>query len=340
MAARTPTKKRSLYDILGVPRDAMAIDIGVAYKKRLAALDKQPDADPNEIALVREAYHILCQPRERESYDASLVTREERAEAMTRPAPDLVLESEDDEQDRKRRPLIWIGVGAVALLLVGLIAWRQATTPKNVAVKEAPPAEPETPKPPPPPPPKERNAKEILALASPSVARIVAYEVSGTAVPMGSGIMVAPDAIVTTCHGLPAGGQIVARIGAESLPATLVVTDEDLNLCRLSVPRMEVAGLAASAEEPKAGDKVFAVGQHQGTDLSVIEGTIKELKAGRVLEISMPVAASASGGALFDAYGRLVGVLTSRQRGATNAALPATAIAQMRTRGTPAPKAP
>ena len=36
MSAKPPAKKRSLYDILGVQRDAMAIDIGVAYKQRLA----------------------------------------------------------------------------------------------------------------------------------------------------------------------------------------------------------------------------------------------------------------------------------------------------------------
>src|SRR5262245_44126819 len=101
MAAKTPTaprppvKKRTLYEILGVPRDAMAIDIGVAYKKRLAELDRTADVDPNEVSLVREAYHILCQPREREAYDGSLITREEREAAKTRPAPDIVLDTGD-----------------------------------------------------------------------------------------------------------------------------------------------------------------------------------------------------------------------------------------------------
>src|SRR5688572_8376379 len=125
MAARPPGKKRSLYDILGVSRDAMAIDIGVAYKKRLAEFDKQPGADPNEIALVREAYHILCQPREREAYDASLVTREEREEARTRTtAPDLMLEPEE-EAVAKKLPWLWIGMGALALIVIVVVGMRQ-----------------------------------------------------------------------------------------------------------------------------------------------------------------------------------------------------------------------
>ena len=81
-----------------------------------------------------------------------------------------------------------------------------------------------------------------------------------------------------TCR---AGGQIVARIGAESLPATLVVTDEDLNLCRLSVPRMEAAVIAASGEEPKAGDKVYASASTRARELSVVEGTVKDVKRRR-----------------------------------------------------------
>jgi S1-C subfamily serine protease len=118
-----------------------------------------------------------------------------------------------------------------------------------------------------------------------------------------------------------------------------VIFDEDLNLCRLSVGRVATAPLAAAADEPKAGDVVYAVGQHKGNELGVAEGTVRNVRStptGRLLEISMPVAPGASGGGLFDAYGRFVGVLTSKT-GGVNAALPASAVAQMRTRGQPAP---
>lgn len=343
MAAKTPQKKRSLYDILGVPRDAMAIDIGMAYKKRLAELDRTPDADPNEVALVREAYHILCQPREREAYDASLTTREEREEARTRPAPDIVLEA-DEPPDKKRPPLwMWIAGGVALIAILAFFLMRPGASERaKIAAREAAAEEAAKapPPPPPPPPPKKRSAQDVFGLAMPGIARITAYDVSGKPVPIGSGIVIAPDAIVTTCHDLPPSATIVARVGVESLGANLLIFDEDLNLCRLSIGVNSGQPIAASGEEPRAGDTVYAVAQHKGGDLSVVEGTVKNVRStptGKLIEISMPVAPSASGGGLFDAYGRLVGVLTSRSSG-MNAAVPASAIAQMQTRGQPAPK--
>ena len=55
---------------------------------------------------------------------------------------------------------------------------------------------------------------------------------------------------------------------------------------------------------------------------------------GTMLQISMPVAPNGSGGAVFDAYGRLVGIATTSQgHGASvSLAIPATWIAQMRSR--------
>jgi len=349
MSAKPPAnkpapKKRSLYDILGVPRDAMAIDIGVAYKRRLAEIDRKADVDPNEINLVREAYHILCQPREREAYDASLITREERDAAKTQPT-DIVLEADDDGDEsraKKKNTVLWASAAALAVLVI-LLAFaftrsqpseRAKAAADRIAAEEA-----KAPPPPPPPPPKKRTAAEIVALHATTVATVVAYDISGKPQPVGSGLLIAADGIVTTCHALPPSATIVARIGNEQMPANLVIYDEDLNLCRLSVTRVAAAPLATNAEEAKVGDAVFAVGQHKAGEITAVEGTVRNVRTtpnGRWLEISMPVPPGASGGGLFDAYGRLVGVLTSKS-GGMNAAVPASVMAQMRTRGQPPP---
>jgi len=76
-----PGRKRTLYDILGVDRDANAIDIGIAYKAKVAALDRDPGADQNESNLVHQAYQVLCMPNERAAYDAKLVSMAEKAAA-------------------------------------------------------------------------------------------------------------------------------------------------------------------------------------------------------------------------------------------------------------------
>jgi serine protease Do len=337
MSAKPPAKKRSLYDILGVQRDAMAIDIGVAYKKRLAEMERRPDSDPQEIALVREAYHILCQPKEREAYDSSLITREEREEAKAHGAPDLVLDADDDETLKARGRKRGILIGAIiALVIVAAVVFsrpgsgdRSAPPVSVAAEKIAAPA--------PPPPPKTRDATEILGIAAPVVAGIVAYDISGKPKPVGNGVLVAPDAIVTTCHALPASATIVARVGVESVPATVAIFDEDLDLCRLMITPVSARPIVPNVEEPKAGDKVFVVGYHQEGVLSVVEGKVTAVRAAnasRLIDLSVTVPAGASGGGLFDAYGRLVGVLTDKG----NAAIAAATLAQMRTRGQPPPK--
>lgn len=346
MAAKTPAgqppvKKRTLYEILGVPRDAMAIDIGVAYKRRLAELDRKVDVDPNEPALVREAYHILCQPREREAYDSSLITREEREAAKTMPAPDIILEAGDDEGTpaaSRRKSMLWIAAAAAAVVAI-LLAFALTRSPppdraKAVASEEVKPVVA-----PPPPPPKKRTAAEALALATPVVATVVAYDISGKPQPVGSGVVIAADGIVTACHGLPPSATIVAKLGPDQIPANLVIFDEDLNLCRLSVARLAVAPASAGPDELKAGDVVYAVGQHKAGEIGVTEATVRNIATtpkGRFIELSAPVAAGASGGALFDSFGRFAGVINVRGDG-PGTAVPAATVAQMRTRGQPAP---
>jgi len=336
MSAKPPVKKRSLYDILGVQRDAMAIDIGVAYKKRLAEMERRPDADPQEIALVRESYHILCQPKEREAYDASLITREEREEAKAHGAPDLVLEADDEEtlKGRGRKRAI-LAVAIIAFAIVAALVLSRMGSDRSAP--PAPIAADKVAAPPPPPPPKTRDATEILGIAAPVIAGIVAYDISGKPQPAGNGVLVAPDAIVTTCHALPASATIVARVGVESVPATVAIFDEDLDLCRLMITPVSARPIVPNVEEPKAGDKVFVVGYHQEGVLSVVESKVTAVRAAnaaRLIDLSVTVPAGASGGGLFDAYGRLVGVLTDKG----NAAIAAATLAQMRTRGQPPPK--
>jgi S1-C subfamily serine protease len=239
--------------------------------------------------------------------------------------------------------MLWIGAAALAVLVI-LLAFAftrsgpseraKLAADRAAAAEEAKPAPP-----PPPPPPRKRTAAEVLALVTPAVASVVAYDISGKPQAVGSGLVIAPDGIVTTCHALPPSATIVAKIGNEQMPANLVLYDEDLNLCRLSVARLSTAPLAANPEESRAGDVVYAIGQHKPGEISVVEGTVRTVRStpsGRFLDISMPVPATASGGGLFDAYGRFIGVLTSKVTG-SNAAVPASAVAQMRTRGQPAP---
>lgn len=323
-----PVKKRSLYEVLGVERDANPIDLGVAFKRRLAELERSPQADDGEANLVREAYRILNSPKDRAAHDASLVTRDEKAAAAAQETPDLVLEADPEPPKGKRNVGLAVGGALVALVLAWLVL-RPGTAP---VTSPAPAPVAVAPKPAPPPaPPKKLGPAEVIGLASRSVVRIQAYDMSGRTITAGSGVVVAPGTIVTTCQGLPPNAQLVARIGQEDHPARLELIDEELNLCRLAASEAR-AVLAVAAEEVNTGDEVHAVAVHKGDAISLVSTRVKAVRTRgerRDYELETAITPSAAGGALFDAYGRFVGVLTSRESGAVSAS----AIARMRTRG-------
>jgi serine protease Do len=329
--------KQSLYEILGVPRDANELDIGLAHQRRTLELRRAVPHDPNQMALVTQAFEVLSNPKRRAAYDASLLTAQEKAAAAEQAAaPDLVLEPEDDEEIKKRtRRLLPIGIG-VAIVVAIIIAIRLG---QNAAPPKPAPEVVEAPKPPPPPPPPQpMSQQQIMASASQAVGRVLSYEMSGRAVPVGLAVAVEPGAFVTTCHGIPAGSQLVVRTGEDSRSATLTVDDEELDLCKLSVPGFNARPLAIAENDPKAGDKVYALGANAKGDLALTEGKVKAIRAvpaGKVIELSFPVSKTGSGGAVFDTFGRVVGIATTPHAygAGIEVALPASWISQMRSRG-------
>ena len=338
-------RKKTLYDVLGVPRDALPLDVGLAYQKRHDELQRAPVQDASELALIKNAHEVLADPKRRAAYDASLVTESEKAAAKEQAAPDIVLEPEEDEAGKPRIPPVGIGIAIVVVLIVAIFAWKAMRTPPPPKV-EAPQAE--APAAPPPPVVQKRSAKDILAQAQASVARLQSFEMlSGRAVPLGLAVATEPGAMITTCHGIPAGSQLVATVGPDNHSATLNVTDEQLDLCRILLAPPAVPARAVASDEPKPGDAIYALGANANGDLALTEGTVQALMPdarGKMLQLSMPVAPNGSGGAVFDAYGKLVGIATnSHGHGASvSLAIPVSWIAQMRSRPTaePAPSQP
>ena len=325
--------KKNLYEILGVPRDANALDIGLAFQRRTAELQRAVPPEPNAQSYVHQAREILSDPKRRAAYDATLVTADEKAAASAQPEPDLVLEGDSDSEEKPRpKYLVPAAIAAAVVVIAAFLALRHEP--------EAPkPQEPVAvaPKPAPPPPPKPLGAEQILPAALLSVGRVMSYEMSGRAVPLGMALATEPGTMITTCHGIPGGSQLVVRVGAESNSANLTVNDEMLDLCKLAVAGLDARPIAISPDDPRPGDRIFALGANAKGEFALTEGTVKALRAtpqGKVIEISVPIAPGGSGGAVFDAYGRLAGIATTPHGyGASmQVALPAAWINQMRTR--------
>ena len=143
--------------------------------------------------------------------------------------------------------------------------------------------------------------------------------------------------MITTCHGIPGGSQLVVRVGADSNSANLTVTDERLDLCKLAIAGLNAQPLALAPDEPRPGDRIFALGVNGKGDFALTEGTVKALRPspqGKVIEISVPIAPGGSGGAVFDTFGKVIGVATTPHAyGANlNIAIPSAWIETMRTR--------
>jgi len=323
--------KKSLYEILGVPRDANDLDIGIAHQRRVLELQRAVPPDPGAQVLLHEAFEVLSNPKRRVAYDASLLSAAEKAAAAEQAEPDLVLEGDDEKPANRNKVIAAVLAGVAVVTVLGLwigLRGEKAAPPPVVKAPEPPP---------PPPPPQKLSPAQILTRAMKSTGRVMSYEMSGRAVPVGLALSAEPGTMVTTCHGLSGNSQLVVKIGPESNSATLDVTDEVLDLCRVAITGLNVPTLKPAADEPRVGDPVFVLGASAAGELAVTEGTVKGLRAtpnGKVIELSMPVAPAGSGGAVFDAYGNLVGVATTAHKlgAGLNIALPAAWLTQMRTR--------
>jgi serine protease Do len=323
--------KKSLYEILGVEPDANEMDISLAHQRRTYELKRIAQPDPNALGLVQQAFEILSNPKRRAAYDESLVTRSEQAAAAGQ-ATDLVVE-EGDEDDVRRK---WL-VPAIALAVVVVVAAFFVLRSGSSREKAAPAPVAEAPKPTPPPPPQPLRAEQILPTAMRASGLLLSYGMSGNAVPLGIAFSLDPGTVVTTCHGMAAGSKLVFRQGAETMSAELTVVDEDLDLCKLAVPGLAAKPLTVASEEPKAGDKVFVLGVNAKGDFALTEGIVKQVRAAgenRVVELSTPIAPTGSGGAVLDAFGKVIGVATTPHGfgPGVNAAISSASLPQMRSR--------
>ena len=329
-------QKKSLYEILGIPPDANEIDVGLAYEKRLHERQRSVHHDPNEEALVQQAFEILSNPKRRAAYDASRVSAAEK-EAAAQQSPDLILDESDTEEPARPKWLIPAIVAGLVLVAVVFLVMRPG--PSKTAAP-APVAEAPAPPPPPPPPPKELSAAQILANGVRATGQLLSYDMTGAAVPLNIAVSLEPATVITTCHGMAAGSKLVFRQGAEMQSAELLIDDEVLDLCKLAVPGLTAAPLAIAADEPKAGDKVFALGVNAKGAFALTEGTVRKVimaPSAKVLDLSIPIAPASSGAPVLDVFGRVVGIATTPHRhgAGVNAAISSAWISQMRSRARP-----
>ena len=156
-----------------------------------------------------------------------------------------------------------------------------------------------------------------LIKLSTSVLKVEVIRVQG-GYSLGSGVVVGADAVVTNCHVTRDARQIAVLQGGMRLPAQSQRVDAYHDLCLLHVRGVESARAVVFAQAT-IGQAVTAVGHTAGA-LQSSTGEVlalHRLDGGRVIRSTNYFNSGASGGGLFDAESRLVGILSFRLRGAT-----------------------
>jgi hypothetical protein len=292
--------KVTLYDILGLSRDAKRDEIVRAYRRLTHELKQEstmPDAQRE--ALLHEAYEVLSDPHRRNFYDASLRKWN--------------LFGNVAGKAKNPRWIGGIGAGIVAFVAALFFSLRG------------------------PPGPSALSPQEISAAISRSVGQVQAIEISGRTSPVGIAFAVDNGVMVTTCPVVPPGAQLVVRLGSRVAPAQISIADAELGICKLAVAGAGSWPLTIHGLEPRRGEKVYAATVNAAGDVVLLEGKVKDTVTGtkgKVLEISMPVTTATSGAPLLDTQGRVVGVTSSTDAyGADKRiALPAKWIGEARVR--------
>ena len=131
----------------------------------------------------------------------------------------------------------------------------------------------------------------------------------------GSGVLVAPHMVVTNCHTIWNAHSISVTGAAGAVPAHLVRTHAERDLCLLNAPRLTGIPVALGSTAGKqAGDLIIAIGYPAGATVTIstghIEGLFTYQGPGRVIQGSAYFSPGKSGGGLFDQHGSLIGILT------------------------------
>ena len=136
---------------------------------------------------------------------------------------------------------------------------------------------------------------------------------------LGSGVVVAPEKVVTNCHVTRDARSIVILKHGQRWPAEAQVVDALHDLCLLRVPGVRDGvverGRSTALDTTQA---VHAIGYTGGMGIQSSEGEVMALHphdGGNVVQSSNWFTSGASGGGLFDDQLKLVGILTFRMRG-------------------------
>lgn len=135
---------------------------------------------------------------------------------------------------------------------------------------------------------------------------------------LGSAVALTRDIAVTNCH-VVANRQVVAIVEGNRGTTAQVVQSRPNDICLLRVTGYELKPVAAvrMAAEVRVGERAYAIGNPRGLERTLSEGLVSGVRVRnnvKIVQTTAPISPGSSGGALFDAGGRLIGITTFKSQ--------------------------
>ena len=160
---------------------------------------------------------------------------------------------------------------------------------------------------------------EVFSNVRDSVVVLKVLNARGVQIRSGSGVLISEGRVATNCHVMEGNIGLWVCRGEHCVTAAISEEDGGRDICILDAAG--IGGNPARIVRPadvKVGDPVFAVGAPGGRQLSLSRGSVTHLRGGSppfFIQSTAAVSKGSSGGGLFDAEGRLLGLTTIQMEG-------------------------
>lgn len=87
--------------------------------------------------------------------------------------------------------------------------------------------------------------------------------------------------------------------------------ENDIMIFTVDAEQTTFKYLPLSKNQPRVGDKAYAIGSPRGLENTFSSGEISQLREGHIIQISVPIDHGSSGGALINEYGEAIGITSA-----------------------------
>jgi S1-C subfamily serine protease len=174
------------------------------------------------------------------------------------------------------------------------------------------------------------SIQELYRRASPSVVFINQVDAAGKTTSLASGFIVSPNGVIVTNHHVIDPDQGAVHIHVK-IPRGDVYTDVRVVYAEerrdFAVIQIKAAGLPAlpvgDSDKVQVGDRVIAIGNPQGLELTLTEGIVENVRLDpdngyRFIQHQAPISPGSSGGPLLNMSGQVIGINAFNVRNAQN----------------------